>query len=323
MTSRVPYRCREGLRVLDSAAIGTLHSFAQRILSEHPVEAGLPPRFTVNNEIASQVAFDTRWEQFADEMLDDPDLEMPLRLLLASGGKPKHLRDVAVAFNSNWDLVVERTQPTPAVIPPIDVSEILAGLAEIIAISPHCTDENDRLFRHLTGPVTEFEARLGSASLDDDRLRILDQAKLSHGYGQQGNWPDIDIAEVKGRLKELDRACDALRVRVLELALQIVGSALARFTAQSAEARRCAGELEFHDLLVLARDVLRSPRFGLDVRRTLAQRYQRLLLDEFQDTDPIQIEIAVLIGSNDAKAGQTHWSQVCTEAGRRWRRSIR
>ena len=33
-------RCREGLRVLDSAAIGTLHSFAQRILSEHPDRGG-------------------------------------------------------------------------------------------------------------------------------------------------------------------------------------------------------------------------------------------------------------------------------------------
>ena len=222
---------------------------------------------------------------------------------------------MAVAFNSNWDLVVERTEPTQSVIPPVDVSEILAGLADVIAVSDHCTDENDRLFRHLTGPVAEFEARLRSASGDDDRLRILDQAKLSHGYGRQGNWPDIDIAEVKERLKELNRACDALRVQVLEEALQIVGSALARFTAQSAEARRCAGELEFHDLLVLARDVLRSPGIGLDVRRALAQRYQRLLLDEFQDTDPIQIEIAVLIGSNDAKPART-LAQARTEAGR-------
>ena len=77
-----------------------------------------------------------------------------------------------------------------------------------------------------------------------------------------------------------------------------------------------AGELEFHDLLVLARDVLRDPARGFDVRRALAERYQRLLLDEFQDTDPIQIEIAVLIGSNDPDANQKHWSQIETESGR-------
>ena len=31
-------RCREALEQLDGAAIGTLHAFAQRLLSEHPVE---------------------------------------------------------------------------------------------------------------------------------------------------------------------------------------------------------------------------------------------------------------------------------------------
>ena len=33
------------------------------------------------------------------------------------------------------------------------------------------------------------------------------------------------------------------------------------------------------------------------MRAEAARRYQRLLLDEFQDTDPIQVEIAVLIAS--------------------------
>ena len=46
---------------LDGAAIGTLHAFAQRLLSEHPVEAGLPPRVEVLDEVSSGVAFDQRW----------------------------------------------------------------------------------------------------------------------------------------------------------------------------------------------------------------------------------------------------------------------
>ncbi len=46
---------------LDSAAIGTLHSFAQRILSEHPIEAGLPPRVEVLDEVSSGVEFERRW----------------------------------------------------------------------------------------------------------------------------------------------------------------------------------------------------------------------------------------------------------------------
>ena len=47
---------QEALDELDSAAIGTLHAFAKRILSEHPIEAGLPPLVEVLDEVASGVS---------------------------------------------------------------------------------------------------------------------------------------------------------------------------------------------------------------------------------------------------------------------------
>ena len=52
------------------------------------------------------------------------------------------------------------------------------------------------------------------------------------------------------------------------------------------------------------------------MRRDLAQRYHTLLIDEFQDTDPIQIEIAVLIASDDPEAGQKPWHEVTLPPGR-------
>ncbi|MCV7421388.1 UvrD-helicase domain-containing protein [Mycobacterium yunnanensis] len=308
--------CRDALLVLDSAAIGTLHAFAQRILTEHAIEAGLPPRFAVHDEIASQVAFETRWELFADGLLDDESLEMPLRLLFASGGKPKHLRDVAVAFNANWDLVVDRIDLAPPPVPSVDVRDILTDLKAVIDLAQRCTDEDDLLFRHLTDMVTDFEARLRAAVDDDSRVKLLDAPKLKSKRGQTKNWTSIGVGVVRDRLSDLQDACAALRSAVLESVLQRLATSLAQFTAESATARREAGELEFHDLLVLARNMLRSDVAGPDVRRALAQRYDRLLLDEFQDTDPIQIEIAVLIASDDQEAGQKHWSAIRTEPGR-------
>ena len=81
---------------------------------------------------------------------------------------------------------------------------------------------------------------------------------------------------------------------------------------EAAEERRADGRLEFHDLLVLARRLLAAatPR----VRAALHERYQRLLLDEFQDTDPIQIELAVRIAGGAAAAGG-RWSDVDVPAG--------
>ena len=65
-------RAAGALEELDAAAVSTLHAFAQRILSENPIEAGLPPRIEVLDDIGSQVAFDERWTRFLDRALDDP-----------------------------------------------------------------------------------------------------------------------------------------------------------------------------------------------------------------------------------------------------------
>ena len=63
-----------------------------------------------------------------------------------------------------------------------------------------------------------------------------------------------------------------------------------------ADERTRTGALLFHDLLVLARDALRDD----DVRAACHETYERILIDEFQDTDPLQIEIAVLLASSRA-----------------------
>ena len=98
---------------------------------------------------------------------------------------------------------------------------------------------------------------------------------------------------------------------VVEAALRSIVHWCGVRVLESAEARRADGRLEFHDLLVLARNLLRD---NAEVRATLQQRYQRLLLDEFQDTDPIQIEIAVRIAGG-AAATQAHWEDVHVPQG--------
>ncbi|MGH9181082.1 MAG: UvrD-helicase domain-containing protein, partial [Acidimicrobiales bacterium] len=132
--------------------------------------------------------------------------------------------------------------------------------------------------------------------------------------GRKGNWPDC--ADVRNRVRALGVVRDGLRDAVQQACLRRVGDELARFTVTAAETRRRAGELEFHDLLVLARAVLRDDVHGAGVRAALRQRYQRLLLDEFQDTDPIQVEIAVLLGSSDPDAAAKPWEEVAVDPGR-------
>ena len=84
------------------------------------------------------------------------------------------------------------------------------------------------------------------------------------------------------------------------------GGRLRGFTLGDADERRRDGALEFHDLLVLARDAAARHHAPRCAPRCTA-RYQHLLLDEFQDTDPIQIELAVLLAPPTRRRAPTPW----------------
>ena len=319
-------RCHLALEQLDGAAIGTLHAFAQRLLSEHPVEAGLPPRVEVLDEVSSAVAFERRWSAYLDAMLGDPALERTLLLLRAAGVRPDALRTLADAFDANWDLVLERV-PTTAPEPPPVAALLAPVLARLRAVcAEQCTDPADKL-RVRLDDVAAYAGSLASLADTDDEISLLgalgdDGVPERPSFrvtrcGQKCNWPDIE--SVRDALRDAGEELEAVRVAVGEACAKRIGSAVRAFTLDAANERRRAGELEFHDLLVLARSLLRHPEHGAAVRRRLHDRYRRLLLDEFQDTDPIQVELAVRIAAAEpgtAAAGSAPWDAVEVGPGR-------
>jgi len=314
-------RCRVALGQLDGAAIGTLHSFAQRILSEHPVEARLPPRLEVLDEVTSGIAFDRRWARTLDLLLEDPGLERTLLLLTAADLKPAGLRALAQVFDGSWDLVAERVPPTAPEPPPVaaSVPALLEAVDDLHAWGDHCLDSTDRLMVEIAD-IQLWGDRLRAAGDDDlDLLELLvHSAPAFKGtQGRKGSWRNECKAEVQDGIKAVGRLAEQVRLGVLQACARRLGSALRHHTLAAAEERRAAGRLEFHDLLVLARMVLHDPEHGAAVRRSLHDRYQRLLLDEFQDTDPIQIELAVRIAAADPEAAVAdRWDEVEVEPGR-------
>ena len=67
------------------------------------------------------------------------------------------------------------------------------------------------------------------------------------------------------------------------------------FVLEYSRRRRAEGRAEFHDLLVWARELLRD---NLEVRDHFRRRFSHLLIDEAQDTDPIQTEIAMFLAES-------------------------
>jgi ATP-dependent helicase/nuclease subunit A len=310
-------RCSRALDDLDGAAIGTLHSFAQRLLVEHPIEAGLPPRIEVLDEVASTVAFDDRWAGFVDELLANDAIERSLLLATAAGVRLTALRVVALAFNDNWDLV-EGQAPSEPTEPPEWVPRLEALLGELDGACDerHHAADDDTLQQRLC-QLEEWAGRVRAASDEYTKLGMLssDSRPNGRGRGAKARWPnEYDLGGLRARIDDVWARCEELRTEVALTAVTRLAVELRRFTLDAAAERRQAGRLEFHDLLVLARQMLRGPHGGV-VRAALHRRYRHLLIDEFQDTDPIQIELAVLIAGRDAGSGDLAWDQVEVRPG--------
>ncbi|WP_419554250.1 UvrD-helicase domain-containing protein [Candidatus Poriferisodalis sp.] len=286
---------------LDSAAISTLHGFARRILSEHPIEAGLPPRFEALDQIASDVEFDERWHLFIDELLSDPDMLWAVELVDAAGVEPSTLRDVGTAFNANWDRVLVADAAARAT--PVDANRIIRQGMSLLEWR-HPSRSFTAAATDLLVRLDDYLARLRAATTDVERFAVLNECNLDGSGVPKGGgvFRGDDWAPMREGLAELREQCAAAATEAIDNAIAALCDRIARFTLDAAEQRRAAGRLEFHDLLVRARDLLRA---SPEARSSLHRRYRHLLLDEFQDTDPIQIEIAVLIaaGGQDLAAG--------------------
>jgi len=307
-------RAEQALEDLDSAAIGTLHSFAQRVLNEHPIEAGLPPLIEVADELSSAVAFEERWSEQRRALLDDDTVADALTLGMSARITLEHLRSLSRLFGADWDLVADRVlvggEPEPA--EPGDMHALVATAVELAERAAECADVTDKLLPDLVA-IGAWGARLGAATDPGERLELLvAAAALKARHGRSSNWGGADaLADLKQACKQLQTDAAAAVAGVLEVTLRTLSRWVARRVLDAADARRVAGRLEFHDLLVLARNMLRR---DAGVREALHLRYPVLLLDEFQDTDPIQIELAVRIAGG-AAAVQDRWEDVLVPPG--------
>ena len=315
-------RCLAALADLDRAAIGTVHGFASRVLGEFAVAAGLPPQVRVLDEVSSQLAAEQRWQRFVDGLYEDPDHEELLvrSALLGIDLEPgfpgaSSLRDVAAQLNQNWDLLADLlAQPALPPLSPVDFGGFDAAVAALADSMGHCKQETDKLLRKVLDEVLPA-ARAALDLTPDRKLALLaSHPKRFPGrfsVGTKGNWPDV--SEARALAAAVGEARNQLVGRANDEVLRHLLVLVARSVLQGAEARRDSGGLEFHDLLVLARSLLRS---NDEARSALHRRYRYLLLDEFQDTDPIQIDLAVLVATTVQHPAATHWAELAVEPGR-------
>ena len=299
-------RSSQGVEQLDNAAVQTLHSFAAALLHERPLEAGLPPSFDTMDAIESELAFDEAWTQWIDTALDNPDLQPHFLMTLSLGLKLDGLRGIALKFHENYDLLAAVAFDAPSTGGSAGSSAVSKLLDSAPKMEKLCQ------FSRLGGEdplYTHTQSRLASirqlATLDANSpaaVRLLTRLlPLRQTRGSQSNWDNNPSTG--------ENACRTLQALLTELNTEVTDSiaqartaalvpllgALRSFVLDYADRRKAQGRAGFHDLLVWARNMLRD---NLDARDHFRRRFSHLLIDEAQDTDFIQAEIAMFLAEN-------------------------
>jgi ATP-dependent exoDNAse (exonuclease V) beta subunit len=256
--------CRQALGEIDEAAIATLHGFALRILGEHPLEVGLPPRVQVLDEVSSQLAFSTRWRRFVDELHTDPDAEELLLRAWALGieiDRPRSasLRDVAEVFEDSWDRLGPTAGAEVAPLPTVDLGPLADALQAMSSVHAACRKPGDTLRTR----GAEVSAEVLDILTGGDQLEQLERItacrggwKVGRGRGSKQSWDDVDAA--RDALDHVGAVAGEVVQEAVDQVLRRLAVRLATFTVTAAEERRAEGMLDFHDLLVLARRLVRE-----------------------------------------------------------------
>ena len=297
-------RAEEALESLERSSISTIHALCASLLQERPLECGLAPGFRTADEAEADLLFAEAWQEWlADALMagspvggagDGEALSAALEAdvpLESEGpwGERASLRGLARALVEQRDL--EPLLADLAVDPAAWRAELEAKARQAREVLAEVED-GDPLATRLTTLVAFAEqARFLSGPALETHLAAL--AAVPRNLGQRQRWTSAealerarDLAAWTGQARQAWTAARgaALHARLVR-ALVGVGERYARLKASR-------GALDFLDLLLRARDALRDrPALRAHFRR----RHRHLIIDEFQDTDPLQVEVAELL----------------------------
>jgi ATP-dependent helicase/nuclease subunit A len=301
------------MRAIEAARVSTIHAFCASLLRTHAVAAGLDPGFGV----LEQGEADVLTSQVIDDVLRDrlAALDAPTMQLAAVSGLSRlktHLRELLKYRHENafeawsekspaeivaaWQTCFD-TEALPAAMRDLAESSCVAQVVDILENTTPPAG-NDK-FADARGALLDLLPQLDSGKASPAALeRIRESAKVQ-GICAAKDWPS------KAAFDDYKEACSELRKAIdkcLELNFDADGALqaaeiglgtlqLAREVAAAFERRKSQqNKLDFDDLLALAHRLLTHPE-NAALQKELSQDLRLLLVDEFQDTDSLQVEL--------------------------------
>ena len=269
----------ERARATEGAWISTIHGFCARVLRASALAAGIDPAFTVLDEAEAGLLTELAFEWALETVVTDPSA-----LDLVAGYRVIRLRTAIVAVH---DELRSRGEAAPA-LPPL---------------APPAASEADDARRALSAAhaaaVRELAAGPGGGAVADALARL---ERCADVLAASDPWlGDIDAVRLRnGSASALSgEACshyrdalDGYRVacarREGARAHRLLDRLLRAYGARYAELKRERSALDFEDLELVTRDLLAQHR---ELRGRYADRFAQIMVDELQDTNPVQLEL--------------------------------
>jgi ATP-dependent exoDNAse (exonuclease V) beta subunit len=309
---------------LEEARVNTIHGFCADLLRERPVQARVDPQFQVMTEPQAERLYGEVFHLWLQQQLENPPPGLGRALRREASYR---FDDTATSRlrQAGWTLTTWRDFPQPWRRPELDREAAIDALVERLhafaVLSARCNaPQRDGLYR-----CTERARRLSAAVATEESVRARDYDGLEaalislgrdndlgkwRGYGAQYG-PGVTRDEVRSACDDLVAALRAFQ-RTADADLAALLHAELRTTIERyEEAKARAGQLDFVDLLLRTRNLVRD---STAVRAGLQRRFTHLFVDEFQDTDPLQAEILVLLAADDSAIAD--WRAVTPVPGR-------
>ncbi len=327
---------RNAHAALDQLTATTIHGFCQRLIKPYPIEAHIDPGARIIDPTEVELVFQDILDQWLRERLsgEPEDDDLLAELILAEPARTlKLITEAGVFLKKNRTAAAPPSPPFAGAVAPFReaVDAFHAFLSEAGCSEPGTEDivaGFEELADHFDAAIAKpSEARQLSGILFSPRPRayIKSQDKFAT-YKKKGKWQaaakgtGLSKAEgerLNGQATLLYEDCcaahDEIKAptagRVLERLVQELREPLQRYQAY----KTTAALLDFDDLLQAARDLLQKHE---PVRRALGEHYAHVLVDEFQDTDPLQCEIVWrLAGNPPAARDEAVWSEWTIRPG--------
>src|SRR5204863_3476437 len=135
--------------------------------------------------------------------------------------------------------------------------------------------------------------------------------KENHGKGSRKFSPAHLRDDVVARKDQLMTALEAFAARANADLAALLQAEMQDLIGLYEDMKARSGKVDFVDLLVRTRNLIRDDG---DVRALLHERFSHIFVDEFQDTDPVQAEVLVLLSGDDPN--ETDWRNVRPKPGK-------